>query len=163
MNLVRDPPYRWFPEANSSHLHSTQPNYRTTTNISTKTNAHVPLSLFDALRLFLCADSRSGVHITIVFHKSHKLYGFSTIWPKLYGFGFFLVEKHCLRTRPIWENRDCEQFLHFCHAKIVTIDTQLLWRSMSCTKAFNVTKIHEGIAMNHFFQSAYTQEIVCSW
>ena len=43
----------------------------------------------------------------------------------------------------------------------VTI-TRLLWRSISCIKAFEVTKIHKGIAVNRFFQIAYTQEIVCS-
>ena len=59
-------------------------------------------------------------------------------------------------------NRDCEQFLHFYHAKIVTIDTRLLWHSISCINAFKVTKVHKGITVNHFFQIAYTQEIVCS-
>ena len=59
-------------------------------------------------------------------------------------------------------NRDCEQFLHFYHAKIVTIDTRLLWHSISCINAFKVTKVHKGIAVNHIFQIAYTQEIVCS-
>ena len=58
--------------------------------------------------------------------------------------------------------RDCEQSLHF-YAKIVTIDTRLLWRSISCIKAFKVMKIHKGIAVNRFFQIAYTHEIVCSW
>ena len=60
------------------------------------------------------------------------------------------------------KNRDCEQFLHFYHAKIVTIDTRLLWHSISCINAFKVTKVHKGIAVNHIFQIAYTQEIVCS-
>jgi hypothetical protein len=51
------------------------------------------------------------------------------------------------------ENRDCEQFLHFYHAKIVNIDILLLWRSVSSTKAFKVTKIHIRILMNRFVQS----------
>ena len=59
-------------------------------------------------------------------------------------------------------DRDCVPFLHFYLAKIVNIDILLLWRSVSSTKAFNVTKIHIGILMNRFVQSEYTQEIVCS-
>ena len=54
-------------------------------------------------------------------------------------------------------DRDCVPFLHFYHAKIVNIDILLLWRSVSCTKAFNVTKIHIRILMNRFVQSYYTQ------
>ena len=81
---------RRFSLINSSHRYSTQPNYRSTPNYPTKTKARVPLSLFVALRLFSRADSRSGVHITIVFAKSLKMNGISTIWPKLNGFGFFL-------------------------------------------------------------------------
>jgi hypothetical protein len=59
-------------------------------------------------------------------------------------------------------DRDCVHFLHFYHAKIVNIDILLLWRSVSSTKVFKVTKIHIRILMNRFVQSDYTQEIVCS-
>ena len=72
----------------SSHRYSTRPNCRSTPNYPTKTKTCVPLSLFVALRLFSRADSRSGVHITIVFPKWQKMNGFSTIWRKLNGFGF---------------------------------------------------------------------------
>ena len=81
---------RRFSLINSSHRYSTRPNYRSTPNYPTKTKARDPLLLFVASRLFSRADSRSGVHITIVFPKSVKMYGFSTIWRKMYGFGFFL-------------------------------------------------------------------------
>jgi hypothetical protein len=54
-------------------------------------------------------------------------------------------------------DRDCVPFLHFYHTKIVNIDILLLWRSVSCTKAFNVTKIHIRILVNRFVQSYYTQ------
>ena len=47
-------------------------------------------------------------------------------------------------------DRDCVHFLHFYHAKIVNIDILLLWRSVSCTKAFYVTKIHIRILVNRF-------------
>ena len=57
---------RRFSLINSSHRYSTRPNYRSTPNYPTKTKTRVPLSLFVALRLFSRADSRSGVHITIV-------------------------------------------------------------------------------------------------
>ena len=39
----------------------------------TKTKSHVPISLFVALRLSSRADSRSGVHITIIYLKRAKL------------------------------------------------------------------------------------------
>ena len=81
---------RRFSLTNSSHLYSKRPSHRSTPNYPTKTKERVPLSLFVALRLFSRADSRSGVHITIVFAKSLKMNGISTIWPKLNGFGFFL-------------------------------------------------------------------------
>ena len=74
---------------NSSHLYSTQPNYRSTPNYPTKTKARVPLSLFVALRLFSRADSRSGVHITR-FSQKNKMCGISTIWRKMCGISFFL-------------------------------------------------------------------------
>ena len=77
----------WFSLINSSHLHSTQPNYRSAPNYPTKTKARVPLSLFVALRLFSCADSRSGVHITRFSQKS-KMCWISTIWRKMCWISF---------------------------------------------------------------------------
>ena len=59
---------------NSSHLHSTQPSYRTTPNYPTQTKTRVPQSLFIASRVFSRADSRSGVHVTSVFLKCVKMY-----------------------------------------------------------------------------------------
>ena len=47
-----EPIERRFSLINSSLLYSTRPSYRTTPNYPTKTTAHVPLSLFIALRLF---------------------------------------------------------------------------------------------------------------
>jgi len=58
---------------NSSHLYSTQPNYRSTPNYPTKTKARVPLSLFVALRLFLRADSRSRSTYHLFFPKEQNV------------------------------------------------------------------------------------------
>ena len=64
---------RRFSLINSSHLYSTQSNYRSTPNYPTKAKARVPLSLFVALRLFSRADTRSGVHITRFSQKSKNV------------------------------------------------------------------------------------------
>ena len=83
--------YSWFSPINSSHRYSTRPNYRSTPSYPTKTKTCVPLSLFVALRLFSRADSRSGVHITIVFPKWQKMCSVSTIWRKMCSVSFFLI------------------------------------------------------------------------
>ena len=73
----------------------------------------------------------------------------------------FLRRKTANANKKSKTGRDCEQFLHFYQVKIVNIDTRLRWRLLTFTKAYKLTRKHKGITANHFFQIAYTQEIVC--
>ena len=86
---------------------------------------------------------------------------FLAISPKLHYKGKFRVtvflSKTAIANNFYKTGRDCEHFLHFYQVKIVNIDMLLLWRSVSCIKAFNVTKIHIRILMNRYVQSYYTQ------